>query len=57
MYILAYQVIEQAFCIKHSGITLIATCAGMTIQIMFEKEKSINTMTKVGKVFFFVLKT
>ena len=36
MDILADQITEQAFCIKHSGIILIATYAGMTILIMFE---------------------
>ena len=36
MYILAEQIIEQAFCIKHSGIILIATSAGNAILIMFE---------------------
>ena len=36
MYILADQIIERPFCIKHSGIILIATSAGNTILIMFE---------------------
>ena len=36
MDILADQIIERAFCIKHSGIILIATYAGITILIMFE---------------------
>ena len=53
MDILADQIIEQAFCIKHSGIILIATYAGMTILIMFEIDFSINIMIKVSKVVFF----